>query len=223
MAPHHIRKYEDQDREAVIDIFTKGTLYLNPSCFFHLLKQPRGFLVLLGGPSALFLGSGSLLLSLLAFLGFLAVLWWVAAYPFSSYLDHALHTDMKDIRKSYLSARGSCFWVAESEGQVVGMVCARPAQEASGRQKNLELLHLSVDQEHWGKGIAKSLTQTVLQFAQDQGYDNVVLSTIKLNYAAQRLYERLGFWKSHEAFVSLKWKMIAIPFFFYEYTVASSL
>ncbi|XP_044515228.1 putative N-acetyltransferase 8B [Gracilinanus agilis] len=222
MAPYHIRKYQDQDRETVIDIFTKGTLNDIPSCFLHLLKQPRGFLLLLGGPGALFLESGSYILSLLAFLGLLAVLWWVARYPFSSMVDHALHTDMRDIKKFYLRDRGSCFWVAESEGRVVGMVGAHPAQEASERWKNLELLHLSVDQEHRGQGIAKSLTQTLIQFAQDQGYDNVVLSTHALNYPAQRLYERLGFWKSHEAFDSLKWKMAAIPFLFYKYAVSSS-
>ncbi|XP_016285735.2 probable N-acetyltransferase CML1 [Monodelphis domestica] len=223
MAPYHIRKYQDQDRETVIDIFTKGTLNDIPSCFLHLLKQSRSFLLLLGGPGAMFLGSGSCILSLLAFLALLAVLWWVATCPFSDIVDHALHTDMRDIRKSYLSARGSCFWVAESEGQVVGMVCARPVEEAPERQKNVELLHLSVDQDHRGQGIAKCLIQTLIEFAQDQGYDNVVLSTHALNYPAQRLYERLGFWKSHEAFDSLKWKMAAVPFFVYKYAVSSSL
>ncbi|XP_016283798.1 probable N-acetyltransferase CML1 [Monodelphis domestica] len=222
MAPYHIRKYQDQDRETVIDIFTKGILYHVPASFFHLLKQPRSFLLLFGVSGAMFLGSGSCILSLLAFLGLLIILWWIVRYPYSDYVDHALHTDMRDIRKSYLSDKGSCFWVAELEGRVVGIVCARPVEEALG-QKQLELLHLSVGQEHRGQGIAKSLTQTVLQFAQDQKYDNVVLNALNFNYAAQRVYESVGFWKTHEAYDSLKWKMIAIPFFFYEYTVPSSL
>uniref|UniRef100_A0A5F8H029 N-acetyltransferase domain-containing protein n=1 Tax=Monodelphis domestica TaxID=13616 RepID=A0A5F8H029_MONDO len=115
MAPYHIRKYQDQDRETVIDIFTKGILYHVPASFFHLLKQPRSFLLLFGVSGAMFLGSGSCILSLLAFLGLLIILWWIVRYPYSDYVDHALHTDMRDIRKSYLSDKGSCFWVAETD------------------------------------------------------------------------------------------------------------
>ncbi|XP_020856729.1 N-acetyltransferase family 8 member 3 [Phascolarctos cinereus] len=193
MAPYHIRKYQDQDREEVMDMFIKGTLdHISPG-FFYVLKQPRSFLLLLGGPGALFLASGSLLLSVLAFPGILASLWLVVRYPFNWYVDNALHTDLQDIRKSYLNDRRSCFWVAESEGQVVGMVCACLVQGVSGGQKHLELLHLSVRPEQRGKGIAKSLTQTLLQFAKDQGYDAVVLNTLCYNYPAQRVYEQLGF------------------------------
>ncbi|XP_072487152.1 putative N-acetyltransferase 8B [Notamacropus eugenii] len=158
MAPYSIWKYQEQDREAVMDMFIKGTLSHIPSGFFHVLKQPRSMLILLGGPGALLLGSGSLLLSLLAFPGLLAFLWMAARYPFHWYVDNALRTDLTDIKKSYLSDKGSCFWVVESEGQVMGMVCARPEQQASRRQKCLELLHLSVRPEYRGLGIGKSLT-----------------------------------------------------------------
>ncbi|XP_072487266.1 N-acetyltransferase 8-like [Notamacropus eugenii] len=223
MAPYTIRKYQDQDREVVMDMFIKGLLTHVPSAFFHLLKQPRSILLLLSVPGALFLGSGSLLLSLLALPGLLVFLWMAVRYPFNWYVDHALHTDMKDIRKSYLSDKGSCFWVAESEGQVVGTVCVCPVQQASRRQKCLELFHLSVSPEYRGQGIAQTLTQTVLQFAQDQGYDVVLVNALCFNYPAQRVYEKMGFWKSHEAFDSLKWRVIAIPFFYYEYSVPSSL
>ncbi|XP_074051598.1 N-acetyltransferase 8 isoform X2 [Macrotis lagotis] len=219
MAPYHIRKYQDQDREAVIDMFSKGILRHIPSGFFYQLKQPRSFLFLLGGPGALFLASGSLLLSLLALPGLLAILWLLVRYPFNNYLDHALRTDMRDIKKSYLSDRGSCFWVAESEGKVVGTVCGCPVQPAPGGQKRLELLHLSVRQDYRGLGIAQSLTQTLLQFAKDQGYGIVILNVLIFNRPAQRVYEKMGFWKTHKAYESLKWRMAAIPFFYYEYTV----
>ncbi|XP_072488230.1 N-acetyltransferase family 8 member 3-like [Notamacropus eugenii] len=223
MAPYTIRKYQDQDREAVIDIFSKGLLTHVPSAFFHLLKQPRSILLLLSVPGALFLGSGSLLLFLLALPGLLVFLWMAARYPFKCYLSHALHTDFRDIRKSYLSDKGSCFWVAESEGQVVGMMCACPAQQGSREQKCLELLNLSVSPEYQGQGIAQSLIQTLFQFAQEQEYDAVVLNTICFNYPAQRVYEKMGFWKSHEAFDSLMWRLVAMPSFCYEYSVPSSL
>ncbi|XP_068922846.1 probable N-acetyltransferase 8B [Petaurus breviceps papuanus] len=223
MAPYHIRKYQDRDREAVIDMFIKGTLHNVTAGFFHLLKQPRSFLLLLGGTGAVFLGTGSFLLSLLALSVLLAFLWQIVRYPFNWHVDHTLRTCMKDIKKSYLSDRGSCFWVAESEGQVVGMVGACPVSEVSRGKKHLEMLHLRVRTEYHGQGIAKCLTQTLMQFAQEQGYDAVVLGTLCYNYPAQRLYEKLGFWKSHVAFDSLRWRMVAIPFVYYEYTVPSSL
>ncbi|XP_072488077.1 putative N-acetyltransferase 8B isoform X2 [Notamacropus eugenii] len=223
MAPYSIRKYQDQDREVVRNMFSNGILSHVPTSFFHLLKQPRSFLLFLSVPGALFLGSSSLLLSLLALPGLLVFLWMAVRYPFKCYVDHALHTDLRDIRKSYLSERGCCFWVAESEDQVVGMVCVCPVQQASRRQKCLQLFHLSVSPEYRGQGIAQTLTQTVLQFAQDQGYDAVVLSVLCLNYSAQRLYEKMGFWKSHESFDSVIWRVIDLRFSYYEYSVPSSL
>ncbi|KAJ1211779.1 hypothetical protein NDU88_007133 [Pleurodeles waltl] len=46
---------------------------------------------------------------------------------------------MKDIQRSYMQKRGACFWVAESDGEVVGFVAADPAGE-----KELELKRLNV-------------------------------------------------------------------------------
>ncbi|XP_020856724.1 N-acetyltransferase 8B-like [Phascolarctos cinereus] len=222
MAPCQIRRYQDQDWHVVRAIFADGMMQQVADNFWYQLKQPRSFLLLLGGPGALLLGCGSLLLSLLALLGLLAILWLVARYPFSYYVDHALHTDMWDIRASYLNNKGSCFWVAESEGQAVGLVCACPAREVSGTQKDLELLHLSVRRDHRGQGIAKILVQTVLHFAQDKGYNGVVLTTASLNYPARRLYESLGFWKSHETMKALKWSIAIISLAHYKYTLSLS-
>ncbi|XP_001374166.4 N-acetyltransferase 8-like [Monodelphis domestica] len=222
MAPYEIRRYQDQDWCSVRAIFAEGMLQQVIPNFWNLLRQPISFLLLLGGPGALLLASGSLLLSLLAVPGFLAVLWLVARYPFSYYVHDTLHRDMWDIRASYLNDRGSCFWVAEAGGQVVGLVCACPAQKASGAQKHLELLHLSVRQDHRGQGIAKTLTQTVIHFAQDQGYSGIVLVTASLNFPARRLYERLGFWKSHETLKSVKWSIISISLTHYKYALSPS-
>ncbi|XP_068922866.1 N-acetyltransferase 8-like [Petaurus breviceps papuanus] len=222
MAPCQIRRYQDRDWHVVRAIFAEGILQQGVDHFWLQLKRPRNFLLLLGGPGALLLGSGSLLLSLLAILGLLAILWLVSRYPFSYYVDHSLHTDLWDIRASYLNDKGSCFWVAESGGQVVGLVCACPAQEISEGHKHLELFHLSVRRDHRGQGIARTLTQTVLHFAKDKGYNGVVLSTYSLNYPARRLYESLGFWKSHEALNTSKWSIRALSVTHYKLALSPS-
>uniref|UniRef100_A0A4X2LGP2 N-acetyltransferase domain-containing protein n=1 Tax=Vombatus ursinus TaxID=29139 RepID=A0A4X2LGP2_VOMUR len=143
MAPYHIRRYQDHDWEPVRELFSQGLLGNMPSDFRHLLKKPRTFLIILGVPFALFLGSGSLVLCLLSLLGLLAGHWLTFRHCIIQYIDKSLHNDLLDIQKSYLSGRGSSFWVAESEYQVVGIVGARPASGPIGGRNYLELRRLS--------------------------------------------------------------------------------
>lgn len=222
MAPYHIRKYQESDRPRVLDLFSKGAAEHAPTTFRHILKLPQTLALLLGGPLALFLVSGSWLLALVAGLTLLAALRFLAQYPWTQYVSNCLRTDMRDISKSYLSEPGSCFWVAECEGQVVGTVGALPAGEPTLRKEQLELLHLSVAWEHRGQGIAKALVRTVLQFARDQGYSEVVLSTSMLQYSALALYQRLGFRKTGQHFFAKSWELIAVPAFHLTYRLPSA-
>ncbi|XP_036608702.1 N-acetyltransferase 8-like [Trichosurus vulpecula] len=216
MAPYHIRRYQDHDWKLVRELFSKGMLDNMPSEFWALLKKPRTFLVLLGVPFALVLGSGSLVLCLLSLFGLLAGQWLTFRHCVVQYVHDSLNADLLDIQKSFLSGKGSSFWVAECEHQVVGTIGARPAKTSIGRGNYLELLRLSVKRNYRGKGMARTLVQTVLQFAQDQGYDGVVLTTSKSNHPAQRLYESLGFWKSRESRYDLNWWLGFLPLSHYQ-------
>ncbi|XP_062065653.1 N-acetyltransferase 8 [Lepus europaeus] len=193
MAPYHIRIYQERDRKSVLALFSQGMEEHIPSTFRLLLKQPRTLLLLPGVPLGLLLLSGSWLLALLASLAILVVLRFAASYPWKKYVALSLRTDMADITKSYLRGSGSCFWVAESEGQVVGTVGALPVQDPTLREKQLQLFHLSVALEHRGRGIAKALVRTVIQFAGAQGYSEVVLDTSIVQTAALSLYQGMGF------------------------------
>ncbi|XP_037358696.1 N-acetyltransferase 8-like [Talpa occidentalis] len=132
----------------------------------------------------------------------------LSSRPFDS-LSNTPGLNLKSCLCSYFSEHGSCFWVAECEGQVVGMVGALPVKDPALRKEQLELLHLCVALGHRGRGIAKALVRTVLQFGQDQGYSAVVLSTSSLQYSALALYQRMGFQKTHHYFFSLCWRIIA--------------
>ncbi|XP_043842302.1 N-acetyltransferase 8-like [Dromiciops gliroides] len=215
MAPYHIRRYQDHDWEAVRELFSKGMLGNMTSDFWSLLKKPRTFLLLLGVPFALALGSGSLILPLMSFFGILAVQWMTFRCFVIQYIDNAMHTDLLDIQKSYLTGRGSNFWVAESEHQVVGIVAAHPAEELIGGGNYLELGRLSVKKKHRSQGMARTLVQTVLQFARDQGFDGVILETSNANRPAQRLYESFNFRKSHESGYHLAWWLAFFPTWHY--------
>ncbi|XP_006877761.1 PREDICTED: probable N-acetyltransferase 8B [Chrysochloris asiatica] len=222
MAPYHIRKYQENDRKGVLDVFSAGLIEYAPTTFRHILKLPRTLVLLLGGPLTIFLVSGSWVLPLMTSLALLVVLRLLAKYPWTEYGVRALNTDMSDITKTYLTEQGSCFWVAESEAQVVGMVGCLPAENPALRRKQLQLLHLFVALEHRGQGMAKALVRTVLQFAHDQGYSEVILSTSALQHSAQGLYESFGFQKMHRLYYSLIWRVIAVPGTYFIYHLPTS-
>ncbi|KAM6180317.1 putative N-acetyltransferase CML1 [Erethizon dorsatum] len=217
MAPYHIRKYQESDRKPVVDLFYKGMVEHIPAAFRHTLMLPRTLVFLIGVPLCILLVSGSWLLAFVSSLTLLVFLRLLVGYPWKQYVVTCLRTDMADITKSYLSACGSCFWVAESGGQVVGTVCALPVENPPLGKKQLELFHLSVAVEHRGEGIAKALVRTVLQFARDQGYGEVVLDTSIVQRSALSLYLRMGFQETGQLFLSIIMRLVAIPTFHLTY------
>ncbi|XP_028716026.1 N-acetyltransferase 8-like [Peromyscus leucopus] len=193
MAPYHIRTYQERDRKRVLELFSMGMEEHIPATFRHLLKLPRTLLLLIGVPLATVLVSGSWLLAVVCIVFLLLFLRFLAGQPWKNYVSMCLHTDMVDITKSYLSVSGAGFWVAESGGQVVGSVAAQPVKDPPLGRKQLQLFRLSVSSQHRGQGIAKALVRTVLQFARDQGYSDVVLETSVIQQGAVSLYEAMGF------------------------------
>ncbi|KAF7487283.1 Hypothetical predicted protein [Marmota monax] len=89
----------------------------------------------------------------------LAFLWLLAIYTWRKYMIMCLCTDLADITNSYMSACGSCFWVAESGGQVVGIVGALPVKNPRLQKKKLQLYHLSMALEHRGSASFQDLLQ----------------------------------------------------------------
>ncbi|KAK2499783.1 hypothetical protein MC885_000875 [Smutsia gigantea] len=222
MAPCHIRKYQESDRQGVLHLFSQGIPEYFPKAFRHVLKLPRTLVLLILGPLTLFVVSGSWLLALVASLTLLAALRFLAKYPLTEFEALCLHTDMADITRSYFGDCGSCFWVVESEGQVVGMVGALPVKKPSLQKEQVQLLHLNVAQEHRGQGLGKALVRTVLQFAQEQGYSEVILSTTVLQPSALALYRSMGFQKVGQYFFSSGWRLIAVPAFQFRYCLPSA-
>ncbi|AWP16045.1 putative N-acetyltransferase camello [Scophthalmus maximus] len=195
MANIQVRKYRDEDAEAVREIFTLGMSEHVPSSFMHLLKQPLTQMVLMCVFCALLTSSKSFLLPILAVTLFLAGARQVVVYMFNRYIDTSLRKDLNSIRDTYLKHKDSCFWVAESDGRVVATVACLPAEHAPGC---LELKRMSVCRSHRRMGIAKTLCGTVAEFTRDRGFAAVVLFTSLVQTDAQKLYESIGFEKTRE-------------------------
>ncbi|XP_051784444.1 probable N-acetyltransferase camello isoform X1 [Erpetoichthys calabaricus] len=198
MANYHIRKYEDKDYDAVRDIFAIGMSEHIPACFTHCLKQPVMQLSLMCVFCALLLSSKSFLLPVMAVTFLLAAARQVVNINFRAYIERSLNEDLLDINKSYMQSKDSSFWIAECDGNVVATVSTFPSKEEPG---TLELKRMSVIKNYRGRGIAKTLCRTVLQFARENGYPTVILKTSVVQYEAQKLYECFGFKKSREFLV----------------------
>lgn len=195
MASIQIRKYRDDDAEAVKEMFTLGMSEHVPSSFMHLLKQPLTQMVLMCSFCALMTSSKSFLLPILAITLLLAGARQSVVYMFNRYIDRSLSEDLNNISESYLEQKNSCFWVAESDGRVVGSVACLPARQMAGC---LELKRMSVRRSHRGMGIAKALCRTVADFTQERGFPAVVLYTSVVQTDAQKLYEHMGYEKMRE-------------------------
>uniref|UniRef100_A0A5F4W6X2 N-acetyltransferase domain-containing protein n=1 Tax=Callithrix jacchus TaxID=9483 RepID=A0A5F4W6X2_CALJA len=222
MAPYHIRKYRESDRKWIVGLLSRGMAEHVPATFQQLLKLPRTLILLFGGPLALLLVSGSWLLVLVFSLSLFPALWFLDRKPWNMFVDMTLHTDMSDITKSYLSEHGSYFWVAESREKAVGMVGALPIDDPTLMEKRLQLFHLFVDTEHRRQGIAKALVRTVLQFARDQGYSEVVLDTSTIQLSAMALYESMDFQRTGQFFFCIWARLVPVPAVHFIYHLPSA-
>ncbi|XP_063781493.1 N-acetyltransferase 8-like isoform X2 [Pseudophryne corroboree] len=219
MSDYIIRLYKDSDYQAVRDLFAQGTLEHTQVAFKHGLSLPRIWLLLLVAFFLPLLILRSVVFSfVVVFLAFI-ILWLGTRDLYDSYVRHALSDDMLDIQKFYLQRDGYCFWVAESAGEVVGMVVAIPSSHPGG-DNHTELRRMSVAQSHRGRGIAKALCRTVIDFARGRGCSAVILETTLGHRAAHGLYQSMGFKWQHSTFLKHPLaKLVDFKFLFYKYNI----
>ncbi|XP_054845540.1 probable N-acetyltransferase CML1 isoform X2 [Eublepharis macularius] len=222
MGEYHIRTYEDRDYEAVRTIFSHGIQEHAPAACWHVLRCPQIHMLLL----AIFLAAYMISACLLCSLGVVATFLFMGLYHmkglWAEYVQAALAKDLLDIRKTYLEAKDSCLWVATSGEEVVGMVAAVQPDNPSQRGNALELKRMSVAKPHRGRGLSKALTRTVIRFAQERGYKEVVLGTSMVQRAAQQVYTGMGFRKVKEEPPSLLAKLLQFYFCYYRYEIAGT-
>jgi ribosomal protein S18 acetylase RimI-like enzyme len=92
----------------------------------------------------------------------------------------------KVIVEEYVT-RGECF-VAESEQQIVGVYVLLPT-----RPETVELVNLSVANNHQGKGIGKQLVLDAIQTAKSIGYKTIEIGTGNSSIGQLALYQKCGF------------------------------
>ena len=104
-----------------------------------------------------------------------------------------------DLEKAskYISARfndgDSMIFVAENDDELSGFVQLYPSYCSVSAVPILILYDLFVDHSKRSKGIGRSLMNAARNFARENGYKRLELSTAKDNYIGQSLYESLGY------------------------------
>jgi putative acetyltransferase len=83
---------------------------------------------------------------------------------------------------------GGVLLVARVDGRVAGSVAAHQWQPGV-----CEMKRLFVRDEFRGAGCGHALVQSVIAWARDAGYQRILLDTLPVMEAAQRMYRQLGF------------------------------
>ncbi|XP_066429000.1 probable N-acetyltransferase CML1 isoform X2 [Eleutherodactylus coqui] len=217
MSEYQIRLYKDSDYQRVREIFADGITEHTAKSFHFSLRLPRIWAVFLLTFFVVLQTTGSLLLSIVAVIIDIGVLFLIHKYIYMHYVRRCLADDMSDIHKYYLQRDGYCFWVAESSGEVAGMVAAVPIHHPGG-EKQVELRRMSVPRKHRGKGIAKALCRVVIDFARKGGCEAVILETSYPQVDAWRMYEKMGFKRSRAFYVpTLITRFVGFEIFCYQY------
>ena len=114
-------------------------------------------------------------------------------------LYRVFYEEADDLEKAskYISARfnegDSMIFVAENNDELSGFVQLYPSFCSVSAVPILILYDLFVDDSHRSKGLGRSLMNAARDFARENGYRRLELSTAKDNYIGQSLYESLGY------------------------------
>ena len=109
-----------------------------------------------------------------------------APYAFGSTWEHEKNRTEEEWRASVVSRTR---FVAESDGQVVGMASVGEAGEGTAGSLTSFWVHPLAR----GKGVGDILILASVESAREAGYDELLLWVTENNTHAERLYERHGF------------------------------
>ena len=104
----------------------------------------------------------------------------------------SLHGELSDIEKHFMNQEGSCMWVADLEGEIVGMVGLRRTENLE--QGEIKLRAMMVASRYRRQGIAAKLMKEALFSARRHSYRKVTLEASDFRGpAAINFYQKQGF------------------------------
>jgi GNAT superfamily N-acetyltransferase len=104
------------------------------------------------------------------------------------YIERSLIDDLADIPAHYLNERGSHFWVAERDSEIVGIVGVQRRTD-----EEAELRRMSVASGSRRLGIGQKLLEICEKYCRDQGYCRVRLTSARFLRPAISMYRARGY------------------------------
>tara|TARA_B100000678_G_scaffold188337_1_gene157525 strand:+ start:918 stop:1397 length:480 start_codon:yes stop_codon:yes gene_type:complete len=83
------------------------------------------------------------------------------------------------------------YFVIEEDGTLLGGAGIAPLAKYEGPVCELQKMYISASLR--GKGVGQRLMNTCLEFAKNQGFEQVYIETMPYMEAAQKLYKKTGF------------------------------
>lgn len=122
-----------------------------------------------------------------------------------------------EAEEEYLSAiensADSVMLVAKENGKIIG---SASLNRLPRRMKHRGDFSVSVLKEYWNRGIGRSLTVSIINFARENGFSVIDLQVRSDNAAAIHLYEKLGFIKigTHPEFFEIDNEAVAVDYMY---------
>ncbi|XP_043914319.1 probable N-acetyltransferase CML5 isoform X2 [Protopterus annectens] len=185
-----IRCYEPKDYHVVRQMFKCCCLELVMPGFRWSLRQPASIALFLVCGSISYALTYSLWYVILAATALAAVMYYACWRIFTDFMKLKLQTEMGNIEKYYIKPPGSCFWVAEADGKVIGTIAVKRLPE---HQEACELFRMFVQHKFCRCGLAKKLLETAFEFAKDYGYKTCHVQTNITQVPAVYMYKKMGF------------------------------
>jgi DNA-binding MarR family transcriptional regulator/GNAT superfamily N-acetyltransferase len=108
-----------------------------------------------------------------------------------SFKDYVATTFAADIQR---------IWIAEKNGRFAGCVGVVKVDDETA-----QLRWLLLERETRGLGLGKQLVQHVIDFCKEEGYKQIVLSTVSKLHNARNLYRKLGFHPAQAQPATILW------------------
>jgi len=186
-----VRKYQREDHAKVCQTFYNGMVTgLWRTAYWNILigNSKKPYLLQIVFLFTLYFSSDTFYRFVL-YETILQAFWYTLLYyAFWDFASTCLKTDLKDEDLiSWTAPKNKGFWVATSEGVVVGTV-AYHIQDST-----LEIFRLSVDKECRKLGVARQLMSKIEEVARDEGCSIVRAVTSDAQTAAGHFYKKVGY------------------------------
>ena len=103
--------------------------------------------------------------------------------------------------------------VAKQNGRIIG---SASLNRLPRRMKHRGDFSVSVLKEYWNRGIGRSLTVSIIDFARENGFSVIDLQVRSDNAAAIHLYEKRGFVKTgtHPSFFEIDGEKVPVDYMY---------